>query len=457
MRAPASALSSVPRLVTLASLASLVGCASAPAPTPAPLAPPASSSSSASSSPPASASASPSASAPAPLTDTAAADDTKSSNTFTASLFARVRHTSPGNLLVSGTSVRQALDIVALGAAPSSDTEREMTTALALPTDRAQRAAAATSETAAWQAARGTAELAIANRIWTDQSFATKPDFTAAANAAFGAGVASVDFLHAPDAARLRINAWAADATSHKIENLLAPGSVLPSTRLVVTNAVYFKARWSSTFPPGATKNEPFTAAAAKTNVPMMHETSIHRFAQVGTSRVLEMRYSGSELAMVVVLPDDPSPAALAKLEDSVSSDTFDSWTTALRPHRVTVSLPRFKFESGGSLDAALQDLGMHAAFTPKADFSGIADPVGGQRLQITHVVQRTYVSVDENGTEAAAATGVVMTALSAVQAPNADFKADHPFLFFVYDSSHGAQPARGRILFAGRVSAPRP
>jgi len=217
---------------------------------------------------------------------------------------------------------------------------------------------------------------------------------------------------------------------------------------------VYFKARWSSTFPSGATKNEPFTAAAAKTAVPMMHETSIHRFAQVGTSRVLEMRYSGSELAMLVVLPDDPSPAALAKLEESLGSDTFDSWTTALRPHRVTVTLPRFKFESGGALDTPLKELGMNAAFSGDADFSGIADPAGGKHLQITHVMQRAYVSVDENGTEAAAATGVVMTALSAVQAPNADFKADHPFLFFVYDASKGSH---GRILFAGRVAAPRP
>jgi serpin B len=120
----------------------------------------------------------------------------------------------------------------------------------------------------------------------------------------------------------------------------------------------------------------------------------------------------------------------------------------------VTVTLPRFKFESGGPLDAALQDLGMRAAFGSKADFSGIADPVGAQRLQITHVVQRTYVSVDENGTEAAAATGVGMSVTSAFMGPTADFKADHPFLFFVY---YASQAPHGRILFAGRVAAPRP
>jgi len=385
------------------------------------------------------------------VTDADRLDDAKASNDFTTRLYARVRRT-PGNTMISGTSVRQALAIVALGAGPASDTEREMAAALALPTDRARRSALATAETGAWQEARGSAELVLANRIWTDQSFATKPDFTAAANAAFGAAVASVDFRHAPDVARRTINTWAAEATSHKIENLLPEGMLSPSTRVVVSNAVYFKARWSSTFPAGATKNEPFAAQpGSKTDVPTMHETSAHRFAQVGAVRVLEMRYSGSQLAMLVVLPDDPAPAALTKLEESVSGDSFDAWTKALRPYRVTVSLPRFKFESGGPLDPALQELGMRAAFSSKADFSGIADPANGEPLQITRVVQRTFVAVDENGTEAAAATGVGMTAMSLFMGPTADFKADHPFVFFVYDASHG------RILFAGRVTSPPP
>jgi serpin B len=444
----------LPLVLPLVSLA--LACAPAPAPAPPPA--PAPSSALASASAPASpASALPSAPAPAPapsappssLSDADRADDAKASNDFTARLYTRVRR--PGNLMVSGTSVRQALAIVALGAGAASDTEREMSTALALPADRARRGALATAETAAWKEARGDAELALANRIWTERSFATKPDFTATANAAFGAAVGSVDFLHAPDVARRTINTWASEATSHRIENLLPEGSVSTGTRLVVSNAVYFKARWSSPFPKAATKNEPFTSQpGGKSDVPMMHEGSLHRFAQVGGVRVLEMRYSGSALAMLVVLPDDPAPAALAKLEESVSSDTFDGWIKALKSYRTTVTLPRFKFEYGGPLDTALQDLGMRAAYGSSADFSGIADPANGERLQITRVVQRAFVSVDENGTEAAAATGVVMTALSASQAPVAEFKADHPFLFFVYDASHG------RILFAGRVTSPR-
>lgn len=414
-----------------------------PAPVPAPAPAPALASSTSSSTPAAPA-------APASLTDADNLEDAKASNDFTTRLYARVRR-APGNVMLSGTSVRQALGIVALGAGVGSDTEREMSTALALSADRARRSALAIAETAAWQGAKGSAELAIANRIWTEQSFATKLDFTAAANAAFGAGVGSVDFQHAPDLARRSINAWAAEATSHKIENLLGEGTIDQRTRLVVANAIYFKARWSATFPVKATKNEPFAAQpGGKTDVPTMHESSVHRFAKTASERILEMRYSGSELSMLLVLPDDPAPAALAKLEERLSGDTFASWTTALGSARVTVSLPRFKFDFGGPLDPALQDLGMRTPFGAKADFGGIADAAGAERLQITRVVQRTYVSVDENGTEAAAATGVAMTALSASRAPLADFKADHPFLFFVFDASHG------RILFAGRVTAPR-
>jgi serpin B len=436
-------------------------CASAPArgpaPDPAPAPPPAAAPAPAPSPAPASTSAAPTAAAS--LTDADRVEDAKAANDFTTRLYAKVRR-APGNVMISGTSVRQALGIVTLGAA--KDTEREMATALAFPTERARRSAVAIAETLAWEEARGSAELKLANRIWIEQSFTVKPDFTAAANAAFGAGVASVDFAHGSDAARRTINTWASDATAHKIDNLLAEGAVDPRTRLVIANALYFKARWSSTFPANATKTEPFTGFAAsgasaanagngaKTDVSMMHETSMHRFARTASARVLEMRYDGSQLSMLLVLPDDPAPAALAKLEESLSGDTFASWTSALQSSRVNVSLPRFKFEAGGPLEPALQELGMRTAFGAKADFSGIAEPANGERLQITRVVQRTYVSVDENGTEAAAATGAGMSVTAAVLGPIADFKADHPFLFFVYDAS------RGRILFAGRVTAPR-
>lgn len=396
---------------------------------------------------------SPSPSAPPPLTDDAPAlvTDTRSANTFTTKLYARVR-TSAGNVLISGTSLRSALAIAALGA--RTDTQREMAVALEVPADAAQAAAMAKAEALAWQDARGKAELVVANRLWSDTTFDAKPDFTALASSAFGASVERVDFAHAPDVARRSINTWVAEKTADKIKVLVPEGAVDRSTRLVITNAIYFKGRWASVFDVAATRQERFTAAPSRTfDVPMMHASGLRRAAQVGAVKVLDMSYEGSALSMLVVLPDDA--AGLAKLEAGLTADTFDSWTKALKHQRVATSLPKFSFESGGAFTAPLQQLGMKTAFTSKADFGGIADPrpgagAGAGGLQISSVVQRTWVAVDEMGTEAAAASAVLMSVLSANTGPVLDFKADHPFLFFVYDAK------RGRILFAGRVADPR-
>ena len=390
--------------------------------------------------------------AKAPSTDAAALseseehDDTHASNAFTAKLYARLKR-APGNVMISGTSVRHALALGALGA--RGETAREMVATLHVPEGTAKQVAVAKAESAAWQDARGSAELVVADRLWSDKALTPKEDFTTAASAAFGASVEPVDFANAPDVARRTVNAWVAEKTANKIPDLLAEGMVDKRTRLLVSDAIYFKARWSAPFTASATKDEPFTAAPGRSaTVPTMHDTALHGFAQVGTTKLLMMRYSSSRLAMLVALPD--TAAGLARLEESLSADTFESWTKALAPQRVAISLPRFAFKWGGPLDTPLQDLGMRTAFSGKADFSGIAEPIAGERLQLSHVVQRTWVSVDENGTEAAAASGAGMSVTSAIMGPIAEFKADHPFLFFVYDEK------RGRILFAGRMADPK-
>ncbi|MDB4935379.1 MAG: hypothetical protein JWP87_2351 [Labilithrix sp.] len=372
--------------------------------------------------------------------------DVRAANVFTAKLYARLKRT-PGNVMISGTSVRHALALAALGA--RGDTAREMATALATPLDATKQIAVGKAETAAWQDARGDADLVVADRLWTDKALKPKEEFTSAAQSAFGAGVEPVDFANAPDVARRTINTWISEKTSGKIPDLLAEGMIDKRTRLVVSDAIYFKARWSNPFSTNATKDEPFKNAANKTvNVPTMHDTAPHAFAHTGTTKLLDMRYSGSQLAMLVALPDDA--AGLAKLEESLSADTFDTWVKALAPQRVAISMPKFAFKWGASLETPLQDVGIRIAFSPKADFTGIAEPASGEKLQISRAVQKTWVSVDENGTEAAAASGVGMSVTSAIMGPIAEFKADHPFLFFVYDTK------RGRILFAGRMTDPK-
>ncbi len=371
--------------------------------------------------------------------------DVKGANAFTAKLYARMKR-APGNLMISGTSVRHALALTYLGA--RGETAREMATALEMPTDPTKAASLAKAENAAWEDAHGKAELFVANRLWTEKAFTLKPDFTSAVESAFGAAVEPVEFVRTPGVARGAINTWVKEKTAGKIADLMPEGSIDKRTRVVVTNAIYFKGKWSSPFPTGATKEEPFKAATKTAPVPMMHETDSHRFAHVGAVKVVEMRYDASELAMLIVLPDDA--AGFAKLEDSVSAEVFESWTKAIVMQRVTITLPKFAFKWGGPLGAPLQELGIRSAFSPKADLSGIADAPPGEHLQISQVMHRTWVAVDELGTEAAASTGLTMSTTSMALGPIAELKADHPFLFFVYDDK------RGRILFAGRVSDPK-
>ena len=187
--------------------------------------------------------------------------DAHASNAFTAKLYARLKR-APGNVMISGTSARHALAIAALGA--RGDTAREMLSTLEAPSDLATQVAAAKAETAAWQDARGTAELVLADRLWADTSLALKDDFTAAASAAFGASAAPVDFANAPDVARRTVNTWVAEKTSNKVHDLLPEGMVDKRTRLLVTDAIYFKARWSGPFTASATKDEPFTTAPGR-------------------------------------------------------------------------------------------------------------------------------------------------------------------------------------------------
>jgi serpin B len=385
--------------------------------------------------------------------------DVRNANGFTFKVLSRMRspqpeRKAPENALVSGTSMRQALGTTYIGA--RGPTAREMATALSLDNDPKIAARLARAELDAWQASRGNAELNIASRLWVSSDFALQPDFVGTAESAFGAAPATVDYAK-PDDARKTINSWVAEKTKDKIPDLLPQGSVDPRTRLVVTNAIWFKGSWQFPFPKAATKDEAFKVDGTRTvTAPMMHLTDSFRFATQPGLKILEMRYAGSSLAMLVVLPDDPQPSGLAKIESTLSSggaDTLDEWTSALANARVNVTLPRFKFRSGGAMNTMLQDLGMKIAFTDKADFSGVADVSpgrAGERLYINQVFHQTWISVDELGTEAAAATGVTMRTTSLETGPVVDFKADHPFLFLIQDTKHG------RLLFAGRLATPK-
>ncbi len=356
-----------------------------------------------------------------------------------------------GNLFASPASMREALGIAALGA--RGTTASELVTALHLDADRTKAAAQAKAELAGWQAARGASQLSIANRLWADQGFKLRPSFAQDARDAFGAPVEPVDFLGSPNAARLTINSWVESQTNGKIKDLLEPPAVTSNTRVVITNAIWFKGTWEKTFAKSATSDAPFHVdARTNVDVPMMHQTSDFSYAAVpGTGmKVLEMPYGKSDLAMDVLLPDDPT--ALSKIEEKLTSGTFATWTSALAKQKVVVSFPKVKFTWGGSVAPELQKLGIRTAFVESAaDFTGIAPRNGGANLFVSDVVHKAFVAIDEEGTEAAAATGAVMaTRATSAEPPPVRFDADHPFVFVIRDVK------RGGVLFIGRVNNPK-
>ncbi|MGE5292762.1 MAG: serpin family protein [Micromonosporaceae bacterium] len=296
------------------------------------------------------------------------------------------------------------------------------------------------------EAARtGDATLRLPNAMWVQSGLALQPSFTDWINGIAEADVRAADFLHEAEKARREINRVVAEQTAQKITGLLAPGVIGASTRLVLTNAVYLKADWAQRFPAAATHEAPFHLDAAGTvTVNMMRTTARFGYLRADGYQAVRLPYMGGRLAMTVVLPDGP----LAPLEEHFTAQGMRSLTGGLSTTRVDLSMPRFRVTSAFKLSAVLRLLGVSDPFTGDADFSGITSET---RLHIDEVVHKAYVDVDENGTEAAAATAVVMrvAALVMPDRPPVTVIVDRPFLFAIADTVTGVP------LFLGRVTNP--
>jgi serpin B len=234
--------------------------------------------------------------------------------------------------------------------------------------------------------------------------------------------------------------------TNGKIKDLIPPESLGAMTRLVLTNAVYFKGDWVQPFQKRNTREEDFTVSAQeKVKVPLMHQQMKMGYAEEGTFQVLELPYAGRELSMVVLLPKKVD--GLPELEKAITVDKLASLLSNLPVREVNTYLPKFKLETSFGLNPTLEALGMKRAFSREADFSGISS---AEALYISAVLHKAYVDVNEEGTEAAAATAVVTRAM-AVRRPQPVpvFRADHPFLFLICDTRAGS------VLFMGRLTNP--
>ncbi len=363
-------------------------------------------------------------------------------NQFALDLYGRLRETEKGNLFFSPYSVHAALAMTADGAAGT--TRDQMVKVLRLPADR-DKALAAGDLGRYYSAGGKSYELAVANALWGQKGFPWRPEFLTRQRERFGAGFNEADFKADPEAERVRINGWVEEKTKDRIRDLLKPGVLSRDTTMVLANAIYFKGRWLDEFDKKQTKDAPFHLADGKTvTAPLMHRTGAYRYGQFDGLQVLETPYQGGDLSMVVVLPEKPD--GLPAVDKQLSADQLAKWVAGLKEvKKCNVYLPRFKMTWDAELNDPLRKLGMTAAFAG-ADFSHMATASPGS---IAAVVHKAFGDVNEEGPEAAAATGVVIMEAAAAPSPPVVFRADRPFLFLIRDVKHGT------ILFLGRLTDP--
>lgn len=381
-----------------------------------------------------------------------AADDkltetVRGNNQFALELYGKLRE-EKGNLFFSPYSISTALGMTYAGAKGDTAEEMAKTLHFALPSDKLHPTFAAIGKALNSGDPKRGYRLSVANRLWGQRGYHFLPGFLALTRESYGAELAPVDFARQTEQSRRAINAWVEEKTQGKIKDLLQPGDLGAMTRLVLTNAIYFKGRWSSPFDKGATKEAPFHASANQdVRVPTMHRTSGLAYWAGDGLKLVALPYGQGDLSMVILLPDQVD--GLEALEARLTEKNLAKWLGGLRQNQVNVSLPRFAMTARFKLAEVLKAMGMKRAFSPgQSDFTGISTKGD---LVLSDVIHQAFVDVNEEGTEAAAATAVVMRgAPSPIPPPPVEFRADHPFVFLIRDN------ATGSLLFVGRVTSPQ-
>jgi len=383
---------------------------------------------------------------------TVAVDDIASvvdgNNAFALDIYSSLRSQN-GNLILSPYSISLALAMTYAGA--QGQTESQMAQALHFTGQDKLHPAFNALDLALEQAPQivdkdqEPMQLSIANAVWAEQTYAFQQDFLDVISLNYGAGVHLADFINQAEPARKEINNWVSDQTKKKINDLLPKNSVDADTRMVLVNAIYFKADWLDQFKSNSTGDDNFhllngTDVTAK----IMHADLFGiPYAQGDGYQAAELAYAGNTSAMDIIVPDAGKYEAF---ESTFDSAMLNEILNGMQPASVSLGLPKFKFTSEFSLPNTLQNLGMTDAFDGDlADFSGMT---GNKELYIGNIIHKAFVAVDEKGTEAAAATVVIMQTAGAIQM-NVNLQVDRPFIFIIRDTVHG------QILFMGRVLNP--
>jgi len=347
------------------------------------------------------------------------------------------------NIFFSPWSISTAFAIANEGA--HEETAKEIRSVFGFPEDENFRRSSFKSIQEDLNESNGNYTLSTANALWIREGYHILQDYVTTSQKYYYSEVRNVDFTK--DSGRVMINNWIESKTNEKIKDLLPEGSIDPgNTRLVITNAVYFNGTWIIQFDKDATKVEDFKVSEQKVvKVPMMRiDERQFKYGESDGIKVLELPYQGEKISMVLLLPKEGS-SELRALEQSLTLTQLAHWKSELHNQTVNIQIPKFKLESMYTLNEILEDMGMPAAFNPHlANFSGITDT---ERLYISSAIHKAFVNVNEEGTEAAAATGIVFGIESVHEYPV--FKADHPFIFIIQDNE------TGNILFMGKVLDP--
>jgi serpin B len=355
-----------------------------------------------------------------------------------------------GNLFYSPYSISLALAMTYGGA--RTETEEQMADALrfSLPQNRLHPAfnALALELDNRGEGAQGKDgegfRLNIVNAIWGQQDYPFLGDFLDLLAVNYGAGLRVLDFIGATEESRVTINDWVSDQTEGRIKDLIPASAITTITRLVLTNAIYFNAAWEYPFEKDMTEDGIFYRLdGSEVTVPMMSQKETFGYGEGDGYQAVELPYDGNELSMVILLP---ASGRFGAFEEALDAAQVDGIIGGMEHRQVILTMPRFEFDSSFSLKEALSAMGMPLAFSEMADFSGMT---GNRDLFIMDVVHKAFVSVDEEGTEAAAATAVIMGETAMPPSEAVEVTIDRPFIFLIRDIETGA------ILFVGRTLDP--
>lgn len=356
-----------------------------------------------------------------------------------------------GNLFFSPYSILSALAMTYEGA--KGQTAEEMQSVLHLPSDKETVRTDFMEIFSEINKEDKSYQLTTANSLWAQENYPFKENYFEVVDEYYSGNVTNLDFKTETEKSRVTINNWVEEKTNDKIKELLpkTPQVITPNTKLVLTNTIYFKADWQNKFNIRNTKDKEFKLSdGTSKDVETMHQMDDFNYGENKDLQILEMDYQGDDLSMLVILPKENN---LSSIEELINTENLNNWKKEMSSEKVRLSIPKFKFEKKYFMSKDLKEMGMISAFNSSwADFTGMWNKQNDENLYISEVIHQTFIDVAEEGTEAAAATAVVMNESTSIGGTTTEpkiFTADHPFIFLIQ------QKDTGNILFMGRVSDP--